>query len=75
MRPKTREAIGKILAVRTSWTAFKIKALRTRLGLSQEELARVLCYSTALIRQWEAQPGAEASRGLDKLEASHNDKA
>jgi non-specific serine/threonine protein kinase len=53
--------------------AARLRLLRTRLGLSQEQLARRLSVSFATVNRWESgrsQPSARASRALAELEAS-----
>jgi predicted ATPase/DNA-binding NarL/FixJ family response regulator/DNA-binding XRE family transcriptional regulator len=53
--------------------AARLRLLRTRLGLSQEQLARRLGVSFATVNRWESgrsQPSARATRALAELEAA-----
>jgi predicted ATPase/DNA-binding CsgD family transcriptional regulator/DNA-binding XRE family transcriptional regulator len=53
--------------------AARLRLLRTRLGLSQEQLARRLSVSFATVNRWESgrsRPSARASRALAELEAA-----
>ena len=58
-----------------NWTAEKIKALRARLELSQEDFARRLGLSSGTtVSGWELgrrRPGRMMRRELDRLEAEH----
>jgi transcriptional regulator with XRE-family HTH domain len=53
--------------------AARLRLLRTRLGLSQEQLARRLGVSFATVNRWESgrsQPSARARRALAELETA-----
>ncbi|HJY72444.1 MAG TPA: helix-turn-helix transcriptional regulator, partial [Streptosporangiaceae bacterium] len=53
--------------------AERLRLLRTRLGLSQEQLARRLSVSFATVNRWEAgrsRPSARAAAAIAELEAS-----
>ena len=54
-------------------SAQRLRLLRARLGLSQEQLARRLSVSFATVNRWEAgrsQPAARAAAAIAELEAS-----
>src|SRR5580692_4528089 len=53
--------------------AARLRLLRTRLGLSQEQLARRLSVSFATVNRWESgrsRPSARAAAAIAELEAS-----